>query len=233
MRLLRHFGILGALLGALSFAPQALATPTIYNGSFEAPNYPPSTINRGGGDGWTPSFMGPVVVVSGNILDTLTNSYYGVTPFGNQYLGLDVRTHGFLARDSQLVSGFVAGQTYALTLYAADSAGGKVPALDVLFSDGGLTNYLDRQYRLPVGGPYGDIIPFTKIVTLFKAPVNGDILLSLSNVGQVRVAGSISIDNVSIAAVPTPVSEPGTLAMVSLGAGASGLIAIRRRAKHG
>lgn len=222
----RSFCLVAALAAGILCAGRVSADPVIVNGSFEAPAHSAPGSYLGGGDGWTRSFMGSVAIVSGNIQDNKGN-FYGVTPFGLQYLGLDTRTRGFISRDSQTIPGFVAGQTYALTLYVADSDGGKAPALDVLFSNGSSVNYLDQQYAVPVGGPYGDVIHFSQITTLFTSPVTGSVTLSLTNVGVGIDAGSISIDNVSIAVVP----EPTTAAMTLLGGAALTAVAVRRRAR--
>ena len=200
----------------------AHATPVIADGSFEDPAYADAGVYKGGGAGWTTSFHGAVSIVSGNIQDGNDN-WYGVTPFGNQYLGLDPRSHGFLASDSQDISGFVAGQTYALTLYVADSDGGNAPQLRIVLSDGSDTAYVDRTVDVAVGGPYGDIISFEKIVTTFTSTITGDMTLSLINSGNVYSSpsadpGSISIDNVSIAAV-SAVPEPASVLTLALGLG--------------
>lgn len=209
-------------------AARTHAEPVIVNGSFEAPAQADPGVYLGGGDGWIRSFMGPVVIVSGNIQDN-NGDFYGVTPFGLQYLGLDVRRNGFISRDSQEIAGFVAGQTYALSLYVADSDGGTAPKLNVLFSDGSDTTYLDQTYNVPVGGPYGDVIDFNQVTTFFTSPVTGSVTLSLTNAGAFATganAGSISIDNVSIAAVP----EPSTWALALGGLG--GLILLRDRTRR-
>ena len=198
------------LLAALSFgcffvAPAASAAPTIVNGSFESPPYPAGTVNRGGGDGWISSFMGGVSIISGNIFDNGGHAY-GVTPYGQQYLGIDPRTPtGFISRDSQGVDGFVAGQTYQLTLEAADSDGGLAPVLNVNFNDGSEVNYFDHDFALPVGGPYGDVIQFNPLTVKFTAPVSGMIYLAFTNVGTGGDPGSISVDDVHL----VPTSGPG------------------------
>lgn len=220
--------LLVALAAGCLGAARAHADPVIVNGSFEAPAHANPGVYTGGGDGWIRSFMGPVAIVSGNIQDN-NGDFYGVTPFGLQYLGLDVRRNGFISRDSQEIAGFVAGQTYALTLYVADSDGGVAPKLNVLFSDGSDTNYLDQTYDVPVGGPYGDVIAFNLVTTLFTSPVSGSVTLSLTNAGAFTSganAGSISIDNVSIAAVP----EPSTWVIAAGGLGV--LLVLQRRTRR-
>lgn len=205
------------LTAALLASASAFADPSIVNGSFEGPVLAAPGKSTGTITGWIKTFHGPIALVSGNIQDG-NGDWYGVTPFGNQYVGLDPISTGFRAGVSQVLSDFVAGQTYALTLYVADSDGGKAPQLEVMFSDGGSTVYLDTVYNVPLGGPYGDVIAFTELTTYFTAPVSGDIALSLFNAGSAYITtdpGSISIDNVSISAVP----EPSTAASLLLGLG--------------
>jgi len=212
------FGALGLALAATFGA--AHADPVIKDGSFENPHHAETGIYSGGGDGWTTSFHGAVSIISGNITDGAGNSY-GATPFGDQYLGLDPRTRGFVSADSQTISGFIAGQTYALTLYVADSDGGSAPQLEIVLSNDGDTTYLDRHVDVAVGGPYGDVIDFQKVVTTFTSTVTGDITLSLINSGNAFSSpsadpGSISIDNVSISAI-SAVPEPASLSTMLVG----------------
>jgi hypothetical protein len=225
-----YVGALGLALAAMVGA--AYADPVITDGSFENPDYADTGIYSGGGDGWTTSFHGAVAIIAGNITDNYGNQY-GATPFGDQYLGLDPRTRGFVSSDSQTISGFVAGQTYALTLYVADSDGGSAPQLEILLSNDSDTTYLDRYVDVAVGGPYGDVIDFQKVVTTFTATITGDITLSLINSGNPYASpgadpGSISIDNVSIATI-SAVPEPASLLTMMLG----GLLVGARSLKAG
>lgn len=228
-----NWSFLSALgLALVAAGAAAHADPVITDGSFEDPAYVSAGVYQGGGAGWTTSFHGAVAIVAGNIQDGNGDSY-GVTPFGNQYLGLDPRTRGFVSSDSQTVAGFVAGQAYALTLYVADSDGGTAPQLDIVFSDGGDTTYVDNTVKVAVGGPYGDVIQFRKVVTTFTSTITGDMTLSLINSGNVYASpsadpGSISIDNVSIAAV-SAVPEPAALMSMMLGLAFLGARSLKAR----
>ena len=228
MRLQSSLARLSALAIALFASAGAFADPTIVNGSFESQTLADGTRYTGLIDGWIKTFHGPVALVSGQIYDN-NDLPYGVTPFGSNYVGLDQRSSGFIGGVSQTISGFVAGQTYALTLYVADSDGGVAPQLDILFSNNSGTTYLDRKFDVAVGGPYGYVIGFTQVVTMFTATVSGDTTLSLYNSSTGFNAGSISLDNISIAAVP----EPTTLASMLAGLGLLGAgMARRRKALH-
>ncbi|MDY0743820.1 PEP-CTERM sorting domain-containing protein [Paucibacter sp. R3-3] len=223
---------LALLLASLAAAASAADAPTILNGSFEDNQLAGPGTSTGTIADWIKTFHGPIALVNGDLIDNYGNSY-GVTPFGNQYVGLDPITTGFRAGITQIVDNFVAGQTYALTLYVADSDGGKAPLLDVMFSDGGATVYQETSYNVPVGGPYGDVIDFTKVTTLFTAPVSGEIAISLFNNGSAYVTtdpGSISIDNVSIA-LAAPVPEPTSAALLAVGLLAVGGRQLSRRRK--
>ena len=193
---------------AVAFAAFVVAAPgfaagpeMVVNGSFESPAYGAAGVYSGGGDGWTKSFLGPVSIINGNIKDG-NGRRYGQTPFGAQYLGLDPRFQfNPFAADSQTIPGFVAGQKYKLSLGVADSDGGLAPQLEVELSNDAGHDYFDQVYAVPVGGPYGKKIAFTRISAIFVSPVTGPVTLSLRNVGTGTDPGSISIDRVSVVAV--------------------------------
>ena len=186
----------------LAAAPAFAAGPEmVVNGSFESPAFGAAGVYSGGGDGWTKSFLGSVSIINGNIKDG-NGRRYGATPFGAQYLGLDPRFQfNPYAADSQTIPGFVAGQQYKLSLGVADSDGGLAPQLEVELSDDMGQDYFDRVFDVPVGGPYGKKIEFTRISAIFASPVTGPVTLSLRNVGTGADPGSISIDRVSVVAV--------------------------------
>jgi hypothetical protein len=192
--------------GAALAASQAHAAgpEMVVNGSFESPAHDTPGTYSGGGDNWILGLNSPVVIVNGNIVDG-DRHHYGRTPYGKQYLGMDPRSaQGWVALDSQVIPGFVAGQSYLVTLDAADSDGGKAPVLEVILSDGGSTTYARRKFGLPVAGPYGTFIQFQKLHILFKAPVTGSVTLTLENAGDTFSnpdPGSISVDKVSVVAL--------------------------------
>ena len=191
-----------ALAAACAVAPAFATGPEmVVNGSFESPAYGASGVYSGGGDGWTKSFLGSVSLINGNIKDG-NGRRYGATPFGVQYLGLDPRFQfNPYAADSQTIPGFVAGQKYKLSLGVADSDGGLAPQLEVELSNDMGHDYFDQVFDVPVGGPYGKKIAFTRISAIFVSPVTGPVTLSLRNVGSGADPGSISIDRVSVVAV--------------------------------
>lgn len=195
-------GALGAILAIGTHAAFAAGTEMIVNGSFESPAFDAAGAYASAGDGWIKSVQGPVSIIRGNIRDG-SGQHYGRTPFGRQYLGLDPRSpNGFYALESQIIPGFVAGRGYCITILAADADGGKAPVLEVSLNDGGGKVYFSRNFDLPVGGPYIDRIRFTKLTAAFRAPVTGDITLTMKNAGVNFPVdldpGSISIDKVSV-----------------------------------
>lgn len=224
--------VAAAALAVLAASATAHADPVITDGSFESPAYGATGVYGGGGDGWTTSFHGAVSIVNGNIQDG-NGDFYGATPYGDQYLGLDPRSHGFVSADSQDIAGFVAGQTYALTLYVADSDGGTAPQLEIVLSDGSGTDYVDRTVDVAVGGPYGRVIDFQQVTTTFTSTITGDMTLSLINSGNVFASpgadpGSISIDNVSLSTA-SAVPEPMQALSLILGLGFIGARSLRNR----
>ena len=226
----RSTRIIGAVLAVTttSLAAPAFAEPVLVNGGFEAPAFEPGTINFGqAGDGWVKSFMGAVQIINGNAPDP-NGGTLGTTPFGAQYLGLGARSNGFIARDSQTVDGFVAGQTYALSAYFADALSGPDPTLDLsVFAPGGPgvddVVIAEQTYTAPVGGSYGDgVIPFVQATLLFTPDISGALGLSLTNASGFTAGTAISVDNVTLTSVP----EPATAGLALLGAG---LLTARRR----
>jgi len=94
-----------------------------------------------------------------------------------------------------------AGHQYKLSLGVADADGGLEPQLEVELSDDAGHDGFDKVFDVPVGGPWGTKIVFTRLHALFRAPVDGPITLSLRNVGTGADPGSISIDRVSLVEV--------------------------------
>lgn len=195
----------GTLLASVFASPLVFADPVLTNGSFESPAQDSAGIYSGDIDGWIKSINAPSVIVNGNIQDG-NGDWYGVTPYGSQYLGMDPRSPtGFADIVSQVIPGFEEDKWYKFTFYAADSDGGTGPVLNVLLSDGGDTYYAVRHYNLPVGGPYGTAIKFKKYTFYFHSPVTGDVALSFMNNGSTDSDdGSISLDNVQVKQVKKP-----------------------------
>jgi hypothetical protein len=197
----RPMKLLPLLLAVAAIPAWATGPEMIVNGSFESPAYGATGVHPGGGDGWTQSFLGHVSIINGNIKDG-GGHRYGRTEFGEQYLGLDPRFQfNPYSADSQTIPGFVAGHQYKLSLGVADSDGGLAPQLEVELSDDMGHDYFDKVFDVPVGGPYGTKIRFTRLHALFRSPVTGPITLSLRNVGTGADPGSISIDRVSLVEV--------------------------------
>lgn len=207
----------------------AAAAPTIVNGSFEEPALAAGTITDArtiGVPGWTPATLGGEYLISGNVQD-LSGNFYGTTPFGTQYLGLNGFRVGAPSVESQAAFGFVAGTTYAFTFYLANLDGASNPSVLLTLSAGidGTGDILAQEtFTAPRNeGPYGDgAIDFVP-QTLFYTPTqDGDIAFSLQSVSN----GVVGIDNVSLAIVP----EPATITTTLLGAAALvGLTQARRR----
>ena len=221
--------VLAVTTASLLAASAASAAPALVNGSFEAPAFEPDTINFGtGGDGWATSFMGAVQIINGNAPDP-NGGTLGTTPFGTQYLGLGARRNGFVARDSQTVDGFVAGQTYALSASFADALGGSDPTLNLsafVPGDAGDVELASADFTAPVGGAYGaNVIPFVRATLTFTPLASGPLILSLSNASGFTTGTAISVDNVTLAAVP----EPATAGVLGLGLVSVVSLAARRR----
>lgn len=194
----------------VSFAAHAAGTNMVVNGSFEAPAYPEDGLYGGSGDGWTGSPFGPRIM-RGTVLDG-NGIPYGHTPFGHQWLALaGISPTGVLASDAQLVDGFVAGEVYRFTVFAADADGCTNPTLEIVFDDGAGTTYFDRKRKLAIGGPYpGGPLRYEPITYTFTSPVTGALRLTLQNPVVPKPGESpalISVDEVRIVhmAADTPV----------------------------
>ncbi len=228
----RSFALAVATL-AVSFVDthHASADPTILNGGFEDPAEATNTLTDVTGSG-LPDWIGSSIagatheyIINGNVMD-LSGRYYGTTPYGNQYLGLNaIRNNSFHSIESQTVTGLVSGQAYALTMYIANLDGASDPkvSLGIEFNADGTGNpaYL-QTFTTPVEGPYGvgriDFVPETLVFTA----TDNVITFNISNQSK---TGTMGIDNVSLSAVP----EPTTTAASLLGAGALVGTVIRRR----
>ena len=238
MKIVRfHSFSLAALLaaGLLSTATCGFAAvPSIVNGSFEDPVEATNSlteITTTGIPGWTGDSIGGATheyLINGNIQD-LQGRYYGITPYGQQYLGLNAVAHNsFRSIESQSVTGLTLGQAYELTVDIANLDGATDPNISIVASDGtdGSGTVLGTEIvEAPVGiGPYGtgyiDFVP----ETLDFTAASGSVTFSIGNQSK---TGTMGIDNVSLAVVP----EPTTVATALLGMGTLAGILFRRRAR--
>jgi hypothetical protein len=127
---MRRLFLLSVAFCSLAFAAAAFplrvdAAPALLNGSFEDPALAtPNSISSGnGGTFWT---------ANNSNVNLISNNFgnLGTTPYGNQYIGFSAPA----ASDQQTVSGFLAGQSYVLTLFFADIANNANPQLTVTIS---------------------------------------------------------------------------------------------------
>ena len=226
----QRFGLLAVcLLGAGILWPNqaSSAVPSIVNGNFEAPAEPAGTITRNPGDGWGGSTLGGEYIVSGNV-QALGNggAFFGVTPYGNQYLGLDAQgDHRFPSVDFQTIAGFVAGTTYNFNVYFSNLAGASDSSVLLSLSDG-VTGKFITELSVPwqgTSGPYGNgTIRFQLATLTYTATQSGSLDFAITNGSS---QGLMAIDNVSISVVP----EPSTWAMLGVGAVGMGAVVLRRR----
>ena len=171
--------------------------------------------------------MGHESIISGNVQATGNgNAFYGTTPYGNQYLGLDAQGPLLLPSvDFQTVDGFVAGTTYNFNVYFSNLAGASDSAVLLSLADG-VTGDFITDLSVPwqgAGGPYGnDTIVFQLATLTYTATTTGSLEFSIEN-GSFQ--GVMAIDNVSIDVVP----EPSTWAMLGVGAVSAGVVVLRRR----
>ncbi len=181
--------------------------------------------------GWTgDSIAGSTheYIINGNIED-LSGNDYGNPEFGAQDLGLNaVYRNSFHSIETQVISGFTAGQTYAVTFYIANLDGATDPKINASASeDSGSGTLLNSvTFTAPVEGPYGsgtiDFVPETMNFTA----LDGTVSFSFNNESKTGVMG---LDNFSVAAVP----EPTTLALMLGGRGVVGAAVRLRRAQRG
>jgi hypothetical protein len=194
-RLLLSIAACSLAVTAIVCPLRAYAGPDILNGSFEGPALLPNSIFAGGGDFWTPSASG-VLLVSNNF------NALGTTPYGNQYLGFSLTG----ASDQQTVSGFLAGQSYVLDFFFADIASNANPQITVTIS--GAADALG-VFNAPISGPNaGNPYPFQRATVPFTTTADGDITFLFTDTGS----ASVALDNVSLSAVP----EPSSIAMILL-----------------
>lgn len=224
-----------ALVAILSTG-SAIAGPTIVNGSFEDQKFAQDSLNeitKTGTTGWVTSTLSGVheYVINGLIQDTYDRDI-GVTPFGDQYIGLNaVYRRSFHSIVGQGVSGFTIGQEYALTFYFANLDGASDAKMDVSATpgiDGFGLPIAEEIFTAPVEGPYYDgTIDFLPYTLTFTA-TSTDMFFAFNNMSFTGIEG---LDNVSIAAIGGAVPEPAAWAMMIGGFGLAGAATRRRRAR--
>ena len=229
------FSLAIAFIAGAAACPALTRAQSLVNGSFEDPAETPNSITEitnTGIPGWTGDSIGGAAheyLINGNVQD-LHGNYFGITPFGQQYLGLNaIADRSFQSIESQSVSGFIPGDNYALTVYIANLDKAQDPNIGVTASDGldGEGTILNsEEFEAPVGtGPYGiGYIDFVPETLDFTAMSDG-VTFSIGNMSRTGVMG---IDNVSLTAVP----EPSTTAAALFGAAALAGVASRRRARQ-
>ena len=225
------FTLAASALAILGFgASHASAQVTLLDGGFELPAIAANSFVAGGGASWTPS-GGNDFVISNNYADPSVGPL-GNTPYGTQYLDLDATG----SVDSQVVSGFLAGQVYVLGANFADLFGGANPVFTLSVSGAATAS---GTFTGLVGGPYGTgTIPFQSAVIVFTALTSGSATITLTNNSGLsgnNFSPALAVDNVSLyggLVTPPLVPEPTTTAALLLGVGALGVGMIRRRCRH-
>jgi hypothetical protein len=170
---------------AAAFPLRVYAAPDLLNGSFEDPALAPNSFSSGNeGTSWT---------ANNSNVNLVSDNYgnLGKTPYGRQYLGFTAPA----ASDQQTVSGFLADQSYVLTLFFADVAGSANPQLTVTIS--GAAN-ATGTFTAPVSDASGGQYPFQQADVPFTTFADGAVTVALMDSGSADVA----VDNVSLASVP-------------------------------
>lgn len=227
---LHSVALLASVAIGLGAAASASADPVLVNGSFEQPAEAPNSLTEitySGIPGWTGDSIGGNAheyIINGNIQD-LSGSFYGTTPFGDQYLGLNaIYRNSFRSIESQVVSGFTVGEQYELTVYWANLDGATDSKVSVVASDGGDGSgdiLADGEFTGTTEGPYGfGTIDFEPVTIDFTA-ISDTITFSIGNQSRTGVEG---IDNVSLTSLAPQagVPEPATWAMLISGFGLVG-----------
>lgn len=226
--MMRHIGKAVGMVLLSAVAGAASATvPIIQDGGFEKVDAAHREITDVTGQtlagGWTGNTLGGVsqYVVNGNAR-IASGEREGTTPFGSQYLALEAIQHrSFRSIESQTISGFTAGQSYAISLdFAAlnlssgsDVGSGLPPTLSIAVTDGsdGSGNELVyKTFTLDGTGPYGkQDIPFTEVSVRFTALTDFATL----SIGNQSFHSALGIDNVRLREIgagsaPSPTTVP-------------------------
>ncbi len=189
-------------LRLLAFALLAAATTGRAQTVLNSSFEDPATVSLvdGGGNDWT---------ATGNT-EIISNSFgRGTpTPFGTQFLYLRPSTS-----DAQTISGFTLGQAYQITLGVAfyNATSGTV----TLSVSGGAT--ASQSYATPTSSSSG----FVTDTLSFMPTASTSVTFTVGSASTTN--GSFEVDNVQI------VPEPGTWALLGLGAGGLGLALRRQR----
>jgi hypothetical protein len=176
-------------VAAATFPLRVHAAPDLLNGSFEDPPLGPNSISNNNGSGNGGTFW----TANNSNVNLISNNFgnLGTTPYGNQYIGFS----GPGASDQQTVSGFLAGQSYVLTLFFSDIANSANSQLTVTVTGAAsATGIFNAPPDNSQGGPY----PFQQAQVPFTTIAGGDITVALLDSGSANVA----VDNVSLASVP-------------------------------
>jgi hypothetical protein len=201
---------------AAAFPLRVYAAPDLLNGSFEDPPLNPNSISSGnGGTFWT---------ANNSNVNLISNNFgnLGTTPYGNQYIGFSLTG----ASDQQTVSGFLAGQSYVLTLFFADIANNANPQLTVTISGAASATGI---FNAPVSGPNGaNPYPFQQAQLPFTTTADGDITVALIDSGS----ASVAVDNVSLTSVPEPSPFAMILLAITMAVGFCSRSAKRRVSEH-
>ncbi len=232
----------GVAAAAMVMAGSAQAAPTITDGSFEDIATAKNAITNITGQavgGWSGDGLPDVreSIYNGNVQAGCCD-FTGTTPFGSQFLVLGNIAHrSFHSIESQTVTGFEAGKSYAVSLYFAvlnrtsgTDFGASLPSGIGIFvsngTDGAGDLLADASFTSDVYGPYNfDGIPFQEVTVRFTAESDA-ATLSINNQSY---HSDVAIDNVSLAEVAAA-PEPSTWALLTLGVGLAGFALRRRRA---